>query len=185
MTSTPEPVPRLTPRQAQAIQLAAAGLSDKEIGRYLGLSTRTVRQHFTAARRRWDVATRARLIALAVAPESGVFLPDSDGQGDAEASEHDTRPRSLLNRSCSENHHFRTRSFSGARKGSPAALDFPAAPGRAPRDRGRPTVMTPDRIEAARELLRDHAITEVARKLGVGRTTLYKYLPVINDQRGL
>lgn len=40
--------------------------------------------------------------------------------------------------------------------------------------------MTPERIEAARELLRDFTITEVARKLGIGRTTLHKYLPVVN-----
>jgi DNA-binding CsgD family transcriptional regulator len=177
MTSTPEPVqhaPQLTPRQAEVIQLAAAGLSDKEIGRYLGLSTRTVRQHFTAARQRWDVATRARLIALAVAPEWGVLLSNSDDQGHAEASGCDTGLQLPLNRSCSENYYFRTRSSSGTRDSS---LMVPA---RAPRDRGRPTVMTPDRIEAARELLRDHTITEVARKLGVGRTTLHKYLPMIN-----
>jgi DNA-binding CsgD family transcriptional regulator len=38
--------PKLTPRQAQILDLAAAGLSDKEIARRLGVAHRTVRTHF-------------------------------------------------------------------------------------------------------------------------------------------
>jgi DNA-binding CsgD family transcriptional regulator len=43
------------------------------------------------------------------------------------------------------------------------------------RPRGRPTVMTPDRLAAARELLRTYTVTQVASKLGISRTTLYTY----------
>jgi AcrR family transcriptional regulator len=39
--------------------------------------------------------------------------------------------------------------------------------------------MTPERLSAARELLRDHTISEVARKLGISRTTLYAHLSAI------
>src|ERR1700737_2536365 len=38
--------PRLTPRQAQILELAASGLSDKEIARRLHVTHRTVRTHF-------------------------------------------------------------------------------------------------------------------------------------------
>ena len=44
---------------------------------------------------------------------------------------------------------------------------------------GRPTVMTPERLSAASELLRDHTIAEVAQKLGISRTTLYTHLSAI------
>jgi DNA-binding CsgD family transcriptional regulator len=47
------------------------------------------------------------------------------------------------------------------------------------RRRGRPTVMTPDRLAAARELLLSHPATQVARKLGISRTTLYAYRDAI------
>jgi hypothetical protein len=47
------------------------------------------------------------------------------------------------------------------------------------RSRGRPTVMTPDRLAAARELLLRHPATQVARKLGISRTTLYAYRDAI------
>jgi hypothetical protein len=44
---------------------------------------------------------------------------------------------------------------------------------------GRPTVMTPTRVEAARELLPVHRVTEIARKLGVSRSTLYAHMDTI------
>lgn len=47
------------------------------------------------------------------------------------------------------------------------------------RPRGRPTVMTPDRLAAARELLRTHPVAQVARKLGISRTTLYTHRAAI------
>jgi DNA-binding CsgD family transcriptional regulator len=51
-------------------------------------------------------------------------------------------------------------------------------PGRQPRG-GRPTVMTPQRIVAARELLRTHTVKETARNLRVSRSTLYAHMDVI------
>jgi DNA-binding CsgD family transcriptional regulator len=44
---------------------------------------------------------------------------------------------------------------------------------------GRPTVMTPQRITAARELLRTHTIKDTARSLRVSRSTLYAHMDVI------
>ena len=44
---------------------------------------------------------------------------------------------------------------------------------------GRPTVMTPQRITAARELLRTHTIKETARFLRISRSTLYAHMDVI------
>jgi DNA-binding CsgD family transcriptional regulator len=45
---------------------------------------------------------------------------------------------------------------------------------------GRPTVMTPDRITAARRLLPTHSVTDTARRLGVSRSTLYAHLAEIS-----
>ena len=42
--------------------------------------------------------------------------------------------------------------------------------------------MTPERLSAASELLRDHTIAEVARKLGISRTTLYTHLSAITGR---
>jgi DNA-binding CsgD family transcriptional regulator len=52
-----------TRRERQALKLSMAGLTDKEIGEVLGLSTRTVRFHFANATRKARVATRGQLIA--------------------------------------------------------------------------------------------------------------------------
>ena len=56
-------------------------------------------------------------------------------------------------------------------------------PGRRPvgRPGGRPTVMTPDRITAARQLLLTHSVTDTARRLGVSRSTLYAHLAEISE----
>lgn len=127
---------QLTRRQMQVIELAAEGLSGKQIARYLGLSRRTVEDHFTAARHRLGAATRTELVAA-------------------------TRMSVVMTGSCSEMREFLNRT-----------IDRRERP-------GRPTVMTPQRLSAARELLRDHTISEVARKLGISRTTLYTHLPAI------
>lgn len=52
-------------------------------------------------------------------------------------------------------------------------------PGRRP---GRPTVMTEATIAAAREMLPSHSISEIARKLGVGRTTLHAHMKEIRGE---
>lgn len=49
---------------------------------------------------------------------------------------------------------------------------------------GRPTVMTPQRIVAARALLRTHTVKETARNLRVSRTTLYAHMDVITARDG-
>ena len=50
--------PRLTPRQAQILQLAAKGLTDQQIGAQLGLSARTINKHLERAYRRLGVQNR-------------------------------------------------------------------------------------------------------------------------------
>lgn len=134
---------QLTRRQMQVIELAARGLSGKQIARYLGLSRRTVEDHFTAARHRLGAATRAELVAVAMGTRPATRMPEA------------------TTGSCSEIGQFLDRTDD--RRERP----------------GRPTVMTPERLSAARELLRDHTISEVARKLGISRTTLYTHLSAI------
>jgi DNA invertase Pin-like site-specific DNA recombinase len=41
---------------------------------------------------------------------------------------------------------------------------------------GRPTVMTPEKLAAARSLLPDNSISAIARMLGVSRGTLYAHM---------
>ncbi len=43
---------------------------------------------------------------------------------------------------------------------------------------GRPTVMTPAKLDVARHMLEagEHAVTEIATTIGVGRGTLYRHL---------
>ena len=67
--------------------------------------------------------------------------------------------------------------------GTANAARNPAAPGHQPSRRpgGRPTVMTPDRITAARQLLLTHSVTDTARRLGVSRSTLYVHLAEISE----
>jgi len=56
--------PRLTPRQAQILELAAAGLSDKEIARRLHVTHRTVRTHFEKLFQERGIRNRAQAIAI-------------------------------------------------------------------------------------------------------------------------
>jgi DNA invertase Pin-like site-specific DNA recombinase len=57
----------LTARQAEVLQLAARGLSGKQIGRHLGISVRTVEGHFSGMRQRTGARSDGELIAHAVA----------------------------------------------------------------------------------------------------------------------
>lgn len=45
---------------------------------------------------------------------------------------------------------------------------------------GRPTVMTAEKIAAARELLPENSIAAIARKIGISRGTLYAHMEAIN-----
>jgi DNA invertase Pin-like site-specific DNA recombinase len=57
----------LTPRQIAVLQLAAYGLSGGQIARHLGISVRTVHDHFNRMRERTGTRTGSELIAQAVA----------------------------------------------------------------------------------------------------------------------
>jgi DNA-binding CsgD family transcriptional regulator len=167
---------RLTRRQEQVVQLAASGMPNKEIARHLGLSKRTVEDHFAAARNRWNAANRAELTAMAFA-DGDVARPLSwSDDGRSAGPEPRTGP-------CPENREFRNITImaerprpevAASREGPDSGNARNGCPGR-----GRPTVMTPERIDAARELLRDHTIAQVARKLGIGRTTIYAHMAAI------
>ena len=50
---------------------------------------------------------------------------------------------------------------------------------------GRPTVMTPEKIAAARSLLPDNSVSAIARMLGVSRGTLHSHMAAITAGEGL
>ena len=56
--------PRVTPRQAQILDLAAAGLSDKQIAQRLRVSHRTVRTHFENLFEDQGIRNRSQAIAI-------------------------------------------------------------------------------------------------------------------------
>ena len=56
--------PRVTPRQAQILDLAAAGLSDKQIAQRLRVSHRTVRTHFENLFEDQGIRNRSQAIAM-------------------------------------------------------------------------------------------------------------------------
>jgi DNA-binding CsgD family transcriptional regulator len=56
--------PRLTPRQAQILELAASGLSDKQIARRLHVTHRTVRTHFEKLFEDQGIRNRSQAIAI-------------------------------------------------------------------------------------------------------------------------
>jgi two-component system nitrate/nitrite response regulator NarL len=57
--------PALTPRQREIVALAAAGATSKEIGRRLGISPATVRNHFAQVFERLGARSRAQAVQLA------------------------------------------------------------------------------------------------------------------------
>ena len=56
----------LTPRQRDVVELAAAGKSNKEIARHLGLAPGTVKVHLAGAFRALGVRNRAAAVAAAM-----------------------------------------------------------------------------------------------------------------------
>lgn len=77
----------LSTRQAQCLQLAAEGLSSRQIGRRLAVSSRTVDDHLRAACLRLGVRTRVQAVAWLVrttADAGGPLFPTagSRSQGD-------------------------------------------------------------------------------------------------------
>ena len=63
----------LTGRQAEVLQLAGRGLSGKQIARRLGISVRTVEDHFSAMRQRTGTHSQGELIAYGTA--AGLVKP--------------------------------------------------------------------------------------------------------------
>jgi DNA-binding CsgD family transcriptional regulator len=65
----------LTPRQAEVLELATHGLSDKQIATYLGISARTVEDRFAEMRKSTGTNSKGELIAWGVA--AGLVVPGS------------------------------------------------------------------------------------------------------------
>jgi len=59
------PVPRLTPRQRELLRLLAAGCTNTQIARRLGISEGTVRSHLEAIYTRLDVSSRTAAVTRA------------------------------------------------------------------------------------------------------------------------
>lgn len=59
----PRPVPRLSPRERQVLELLLAGETVKETGARLKLSYRTVEGHVKALHRKFNVSSRGELLA--------------------------------------------------------------------------------------------------------------------------
>lgn len=75
---SPNPV-RLSRRETEALDLAAARLTAAQTARRLGLAVNTVNQHLAAARRKFAVTSTAEAIALARRDGLIPLGPDSDG----------------------------------------------------------------------------------------------------------
>ena len=69
-----EGVTSLTDRQRDLADLAALGLSDKEIGSRLGISDHTVGNHFRAIYERLGISKRSQLIAFVKSHQVGEIL---------------------------------------------------------------------------------------------------------------
>jgi DNA-binding CsgD family transcriptional regulator len=161
---------RLTRRETEVVQLAANGRNTSQIGRELGLSVRTVEDHLARARRRTGAATTAELVARVVA--AGIVFP-----GAIPAAPGDRRRRGGT---------ARAEYAIMFRKSNISEHDYRASCGPTGNERGkrgRPTVMTPDRINAAAEMLSSHSVIQIARKLGVSRGTVYAHMPAIQAAR--
>lgn len=74
-----DPATCLTTRQVEVLRLAACGLSGKQIARHLGISVRTVEEHFYAMRDRIGTRSQGELIACAVA--AGLVIVDFSRPG--------------------------------------------------------------------------------------------------------
>jgi DNA-binding CsgD family transcriptional regulator len=132
------------------VKLVQRGLTAKEIARQLGISKRTVEAHLGEARRRVGVASTVALVGSVVVGTRAT---------DRESSYYR-----------SENVGISEQAIAGGAP-SPPRLDR--------QRRGRPTVMTDEMIAKARLLLPSYSISDVARHLGVSRTTIYVHMQEI------
>ena len=60
------PVIQLSPRQTEALQWAAMGKTDSEIGDIMGVTENTAHKHIEEAKRRFGVATRMQAVVAAI-----------------------------------------------------------------------------------------------------------------------
>ena len=142
----------LTTRQVQILQLAADGLSAKQIARDLRISVRTVEGHFAAMRSRTGCVTVGSLTAWAVA--SGIV----------------TVPLRSTTSHAGSGNSGNILVISGH------TLTVPS--------RGRPRLMTAEKITEAGSLLDILPLTQIARQIGVSRGTLYAHMDAIRAARG-
>jgi ATP/maltotriose-dependent transcriptional regulator MalT len=63
MHDAPRNFPPITDRQRQVVELIAAGCSNEEVGRRLGISPRTAKAHADVLRRKLGVARRRQIPA--------------------------------------------------------------------------------------------------------------------------
>ena len=63
MNDAPRMFPPITDRQRQVVELIAAGCSNEEVGRRLGISPRTAKAHADVLRRKLGVARRRQIPA--------------------------------------------------------------------------------------------------------------------------
>jgi DNA-binding CsgD family transcriptional regulator len=181
----PAAVTPLTRRQLEVLRLAATGSTAKQTARILGLSPRTVEGYLAQARRNLGAASTAELATLAIIAG---MLPMSSGAHETTGSEGADGGPTESAAVASEN----TDVVSG--KDHPTATRRPLVPAheetydargataktdRVRRRPGRPTVMTPKRIEAAVELLGTCTVTEIAERLGISRATVYAHMGTI------
>ena len=73
------PVPRLTPRQWELLRLLAAGHTNAQIARRLGISEGTVRTHLENIYERLQVSSRTAAVARAFPNRVAERLPPSEG----------------------------------------------------------------------------------------------------------
>lgn len=72
-----EDVPVLTPREREVLRHVAAGQSNKEMAKELGIAPRTVERHIENLRHKIRARNRAHMIAKAIA--YGVLLMQQGG----------------------------------------------------------------------------------------------------------
>jgi LuxR family transcriptional regulator, quorum-sensing system regulator BjaR1 len=56
----------LTRREIESLRLIARGMTDREVGKKLGISPSTAHEHFETAKKKLNVSTRAQAVAVAV-----------------------------------------------------------------------------------------------------------------------
>jgi DNA-binding CsgD family transcriptional regulator len=78
LSAGPSPLSGLSPRLRQTLHALLAGDSEKQVALRLGISRHTAHEYIAALYRRFDVRTRAELLAYCIRRHIG---PDSCGEG--------------------------------------------------------------------------------------------------------